>query len=188
MWGTYGAPDMTHTHVIHRHLQAHKTTFNLQSEIGVHTYWHARAPAEKTGVMDSGCLCVRVGISLILFFLPFWGRCVRVIVCVSVCVREIISGRWREPWPLLQGQRGEVNQHRLLPPLLSILPPSSLLPSSLQISLNAHPRLFITPFFLSIYLFLYFFMSCLRKTKAEEEIEEIDEKVRGEEGNINNLI
>lgn len=88
LWGTYGAPDMTHTHVIHRHLQAHKTTFNLQSEIGVHTYWHARAPAEKTGVMDSGCLCVRVGISLILFFAILGKVCARDRVCECVCERD----------------------------------------------------------------------------------------------------
>lgn len=84
---------------------------------------------------------------------------------LRVLLWEIISGRWKEPWPLLQGQRGEVKQHRLLPLLLvSFL--SSLVPlfspsSSLEISFNAHLQSIFTPFSVSL------FLSRLRKTKVE---------------------
>lgn len=76
------------THPLNTHSCRHtKNTFNLQSEIHkhTHTYWRAWAPAEA-GVMDSGWLCVSVGISLILSLWPL-GKCVYMRVWVCVCER-----------------------------------------------------------------------------------------------------
>ncbi len=162
MWGTYGAPDMTHTHVIHRHLQPHRHTnaFSLQSEIPTHTHTHthtnthtgnAWAPAEP-GVKDSGWFCVTVGISLILF-LPFGEVCVHVWVCVCERLFQADGGS-RGPFCWVNGEK-LTSTDCCLPtsPLLSHflsslhLSKSASTPTS---ALSSHPFL--------LYLFLYFYV------------------------------
>lgn len=167
MWGTYGAPDMTHTHVIHRHLQTHTNTFNLQSEMYTHTHTHILARLGSCRNWSDGfwlivCKCWNI-INPFFFCHLEWCMCMHVWVCV--CLWEIISGRWREPRPLLQGQQGEVNQHRLLHLLLPSFPVLSPFLSSLHPSKSTSTPTYI----LSAHSFSvsFFIMSCLRKTKRE---------------------
>jgi len=136
------------THVIHRH-----SVFKV-----THTHWHAWTPAE-TGVMDSGWLCVSVGISLILFFffLGYLRRCVFMLMRVCVCERLFLAdGRSCGPFCRVNG--GRANQQRLLPLLrlllhshFSLLPHPSKSASKATSSLSSHPFLFC----LCLYLFVY---------------------------------
>lgn len=81
---------MTHTHVIHRHLQTHTNTFNLQSEMYTHTHTHILARLGSCRNWSDGfwlivCKCWNI---INPFFFAIWnGACACTSECVCVCER-----------------------------------------------------------------------------------------------------